>query len=58
MSCCQPDLKLGRFTFVVLDECSQMTEPLSLAPLLLAQARWGAGRVGGTGGTRVGVGGG
>lgn len=29
----------GPFTFVVLDECSQMTEPLSLLPLLRAKAR-------------------
>ncbi len=33
------------FAVVVLDECSQMTEPLSLVPLLRAKARWGYAKV-------------
>ena len=37
-----------RFDLVLLDECSQMVEPLSLVPLLRAQARcagpWGRGQ--------------
>ena len=40
-----------RFDLVLLDEASQMVEPLSLVPLLRAQARlWGAEMGGGGGG--------
>ncbi len=41
-TCCallRPLMSGLRFAFVVLDECSQMTEPLSLVPLMRAGAR-------------------
>lgn len=34
-----PEGEGGTFTVVVLDECSQMTEPLSIVPLLRARAK-------------------
>lgn len=27
----------------ILDECSQLVEPLSLSPIIRAQSRWGRG---------------
>ena len=45
VTCCsagQPLLDGQRFDIVVLDECSQMVEPLSLIPLLRAGCRQAA----------------
>ncbi len=44
-TCCallRPVLEGSAFTLVVLDECSQLVEPLSLVPIIRARARWGA----------------
>jgi hypothetical protein len=43
-TCCsllRPVLEGGVFSLLVLDECSQLTEPLSLVPIVRANARCG-----------------